>query len=327
MRNLILSAILFQLAVIDGMCGDSLAVFEIKSTGSLARSASTTIPANTIVNVGFESNNQNQSMEFNQGVIVDFGGGAIAVRYQGYYDYRPWGDMTAWDNRSYKNAALQQYQYGTDFTGPCTITFFCKNASLRGAIYSKTDYKYASNWTRRLVKPSSSELSINVPLNQMGGFDVEEFGFQLPSWKKTIGLANSFVISNRYSGISYPYFGSNSSTSYTSSVVKWATVGEIKSQRQVYGSFIGPMNVKISYTNKSDTNSFAFISYYISPATYSYNTTSRVNVVKDEATPNTKNVKLVFEKSTDNKKWIPADSMYVTETIGQAFYRIRNEEF
>jgi len=326
MRNLILSAILFQLLVIDGMCGDSLAVFEIKSTGSLVRSASITIPANTLVDVGFESNNQDKSMEFNQGVLVDFGGVAIAVKYQGYYYYNPWGDMTAWANRSYKDAAVKQ-GYVPAFTGPCTITFFCKNAALRGAIYSKTDYKYASNWTRRLVKPSSSELSINVPLNQMGAFDVEEFGLQSPSWIKTSGLANSFVISNRYSGISAPYLFSSSNTSYTSSVVKWATVGEIKSQRYVDGNFIGPMNVKISYTNKSDTNNFAFISYYISPATYSYNTTSGVNVVKDDAKPDKKNVRLVFEKSKDNKKWLPADSMYVTETSGQAFYRIRNEEF
>jgi hypothetical protein len=161
----------------------------------------------------------------------------------------------------------------------------------------------------------------------MGDMREERYGYQWPSWTKKTGLANTFVLSNQYSGFASPSFYGVNATSSISSVVKWGTVQEINSYRTVNARFLGPMTVDVSYTNKSDTNNFAFIRYYISPANYSYNTTSGVNVAKDEATPNTKNVRLVFEKSTDNKKWIPADSMYVTETIGQAFYRIRNEEF
>jgi len=312
------------------MAGDSLAVFEIKSTGNLVRSAQVSIPANTLVNIGFESNNTNNALIFNQGVLVDFGGGAVAVKYQDP-QYLQSGQTNGYATRSFPNAAvesLNQFEL-SGVMGPCTVTFFCKSAALRGSIYSKSDYKYASYWTKVLIKPSSSKLTVNIPQNYMGDMLQEKYGYQSPSWTKKTGLNNTFVSSNQYSGFGYasPYFYGGSSTSSISSVATWGTVPETKSYRTVNARFLGSMTVDVSYTNKSDTNNFAFIRYYISPANYSYNTTSGVNVVKDEANPNTKNVRLVFEKSTDNKKWLPADSMYVTEASGQAFYRIRNEEF
>lgn len=328
MRYLLLSSILLQLVATSGIAGDSLAVFEINSTGNLVRSAQVTIPANTSVNIGFESNNTNKALTFNQGVLVDFGGGAVAVKYQDP-PVLQYGETDGYATRLYRNAAVQslnQFEYA-GVMGPCTITFFCQSAAVRGFIYSKSDYKYASYWTKVLIKPSSSKLTVNIPQNYMGDMLEEAYGKQSPSWVKRTGLANSFVSSNQYSGFGSPYFYDGSSTSSISSVVTWGTVPETKSYRTVNARFLGPMTVDVSYTNKYDTNNFAFIRYYISPAKYSYNTTSGVNVVKDEATPSTKNVRLVFEKSTDNKKWLPADSMYVTETSGQAFYRIRNEEF
>ena len=330
MRYLLLSLILLQLVATSGIAGDSLAVFEINSTGNLVRSAQVSIPANTLVNIGFESNNTNNALTFNQGVLVDFGGGAVAVKYQDT-PWLPYGQTNGYDARSYPNAAVygQFYSYEgyEGVRGPCTISFFCKSAALRGSIYSKSDYKYASYWTSVLIKPSSSKLTVNIPQNCMGDMLEERYGSQYVSWIKKTGLANSFVSSNQYSGFSSPCFYGANATSSISSVVTWGTVPETKSYRTVNARFLGPMTVDVSYTNKSDTNNFAFIRYYISPANYSYNTTSGVNVAKDEVTPNTKNVRLVFEKSTDNKMWIPADSMYVTETSGQAFYRIRNEEF
>jgi hypothetical protein len=328
MRYLFLSSILLQLVITSGMAGDSLAVFEIKSTGNLVRSAQVSIPANTLVNIGFESNNTNNAITFNQGVLVDFGGGAVAVKYQD----PPWlqyGQTNGYATRSFPNAARDPaFAFASPgVMGPCTITFFCQSAAVRGSIYSKSDSKYASYWTSVLIKPSSSKLTVNIPQNYMGDMLEERYGSQFPSWTKKTGLNNTFVYSNQYSGFTTPGFYGASVTSSISSVVTWSTVPETKSYRTVNGRFLGSMTVDVSYTNKSDTNNFAFIRYYISPANYSYNTTSGVNVVKDEANPNTKNVRLVFEKSTDNKNWLPADSMYVTETSGQAFYRIRNEEF
>ena len=328
MRYLLLSSILLQLVATSGIAGDSLAVFEIKSTGNLVRSAQVTIPANTLVNICFESNNTNNALTFNQGVLVDFGGGAVAVKYQDP-PYLQYGQTNGYATRSFPNAAVESYfQFANSgVMGPCTITFFCKSAAVRGSIYSKSDYKYASYWRSVLIKPSSSKLTLNIPQNYMGDMLEEKYGYQSPSWTKKTGLNNTFVSSNQYSGFASPYFYSGTGTSSISSVVTWSTVPETKSYRTVNARFLGPMTVDVSYTNKSDTNNFAFIRYYISPAKYSYNTTSGVNVVKDDATPNTKNVRLVFEKSTDNKEWIPADSMYVTEISGQAFYRVRNEEF
>jgi hypothetical protein len=319
---------LLQLVATSGIAGDSLAVFEINSTGNLVRSAQVSIPANTLVNIGFESNNTNNALYCNQGVLVDFGGGAVAVKYQDS-PYLQYGQTNGYAARSYPNAANANGQFDRyeGVRGPCTISFFCKSAAVRGSIYSKSDYRYASYWTSVLIKPSSSKLTVNIPQNCMGGMLEERYGSQYVSWIKKTGLANSFVSSNQYSGFFSPGFYGGSNTPSTSSVVTWDTVPETKSYRTVNGSFLGPMTVDVSYTNKSDTNNFAFIRYYISPANYSYNTTSGVNVAKDEVTPNTKNVRFVFEKSTDNKMWIPADSMYVTETSGQAFYRIRNEEF
>ena len=328
MRYLLLSSILLQLVATSGIAGDSLAVFEIKSTGNLVRSAQVTIPANTLVNIGLESNNTNNALTFNQGVLVDFGGGAVAVKYRDP-PWLPYGQTNGYAARSYPNAAVVYGQF-PDYEGvrgPCTISFFCKSAAVRGSIYSKSDYKYASYWESVLIKPSSSKLTVNIPQNYMGDMLEERYGSQYVSWIKKTGLANSFVSSNQHSGYAPPGFYGGSSTSSISSVVTWGTAPETKSYRTVNAGFLGPMTVDVSYTNKSDTNNFAFIRYYISPAKYSYNTTSGVNVVKDEATPNSKNVRLVFEKSTDNKKWLPADSVYVTETSGQAFYRIRNEEF
>lgn len=327
MRYLLLSSILLQLVATSGIAGDSLAVFEIKSTGNLVRSAQVSIPANTLVDIGFESNNTNNALTFNQGVLVDFGGGAVAVKYQDP-PYLQYGQTNGYATRSFPNAAVESFQFAQKgVMGPCTITFFCKSAAVRGSIYSKSDYKYASYWRSVLIKPSSSKLTLNIPQNYMGDMLEEKYGYQSPSWTKKTGLNNTFVSSNQYSGFASPYFYSSTATSSISSVVTWSTVPETKSYRTVNARFLGPMTVDVSYTNKSDTNNFAFIRYYISPAKYSYNTTSGVNVVKDDATPNTKNVRLVFEKSTDNKKWIPADSMYVTEISGQAFYRVRNEEF
>ena len=331
MRYLLLSSILLQLVATSGIAGDSLAVFEIKSTGNLVRSAQVTIPANTLVNIGFESNNTNNALNCNQGVLVDFGGGSVAVKYQDFIYRSGQANDNGFDNRSYRNAAPIPPPSNplelSGVMGPCTITFFCKSAAVRGSIYSKSDYKYASYWRSVLIKPSSSKLTVNIPQNYMGDMLEEKYGYQSPSWTKKTGLNNTFVSSNQYSGFASPYFYSSTATSSISSVVTWSTVPETKSYRTVNARFLGPMTVDVSYTNKSDTNNFAFIRYYISPAKYSYNTTSGVNVVKDDATPNTKNVRLVFEKSTDNKKWIPADSMYVTEISGQAFYRVRNEEF
>lgn len=309
-----------------GLCRDSLAVFEINSTGRLVRSAPVQIPLNTQAYIGFESNNTNKALEFNQGFLIDFGGGSVAVQYQGTGFWSHEGTNN-WLKRSYPNAVTPSSLVLNDgVRGPCTITFFCQNAAIRGVIYSKPDFTYASYWTRTLIKPSSSKLTVSIPNRSMGSIKIEQYGSQPPFLLKKSGLANLFVSSNQYSGVGFPGFSDGSNTNYKSSVVSWGTAFEQRSSRDVNARYLGPMTVEISYTNKNDSNNFAFVNSYVSPANYTYNTTSGVNVVKDDVSSKKQSGRLVFEKSLDQKKWLPAEDMYVTDTGGEAYYRFRLEE-
>jgi hypothetical protein len=101
-----------------------MAVFDIKSTGDFSvHSSQLQIPANTVCKVGFETSNTDPDLDYNQGVLMDFGNGLVAVKYAGYQP-TPYYYPSGWRNRTYPLAAMDR-RYGSGrIYGPCKLTFF-----------------------------------------------------------------------------------------------------------------------------------------------------------------------------------------------------------
>jgi len=313
--------------------GDNLLCFEITSSSETVFSAPLSVPENTSVNIEFKTTNTDSSAAFNQGVLIEFPFGKV-VRYQAPYPYTGM-TSTPWSNRELPEAAIAQVA-NLNFDpytirGPCTISFFCKKASLLGSLYLKTDYKYNNYFTTKIFKPSEQSFTFNIPSQNLGVCETCSYGTQAVNQKYTSGSGieypNSITL-NPYTGfISDPpkiYVSLNSGDypSIPSSVVPWASINYNQNYRQVQPTLCGPANIKFEYTNTSDTSSFTIIRYYLSPANFGFNSNQTV-VGTSNSPSNQTSVNLVIERSTDLKNWSSIDTLYVSEVAGKSFYRIR----
>jgi len=313
--------------------GDNLICFEITSSSETVSSAPLSVPENTTVNIEFKTTNTDSSIAFNQGVLIEFPFGKV-VRYQAF-PYTSLSSTQYWGNREFPDAIMPQVA-NINFDpwtirGPCTISFFCKKASLLGSLYLKTDYKYNNYFTTKVFKPSEQSFTFNIPSKNLGYFEISSYGTQAVNQKYTSGSGIEYpnnIILSPYSGFNsdppkmYVTFYSVDYPSIPSSVVPWASINYNQNYRQVQPSYCGPANIKFEYTNTSDTSSFSIIRYYSSPANFGFNTNQ--NIVGTSNSPsNQTSVNLVIERSTDLKNWSSIDTLYVSEVAGKSFYRIR----
>ena len=324
-----------------GYCGDSLFCFEISSSGDLVQSAPIDVPAGTVISIGFETTNTSSELVFSQGYEIETNGKKI-VKYQSDYSIAYNGNpsyfsyiTTPYNNRPFPDAA--ENTLNNPIYGPCTIKFFCKNSALRGMVYIKTDNTYTYYYQSKILNPNETSFTINVPQNNIAGVYVWNFGLQSVQRSMVSGSGNIFSnnslisIVNPYGTSGPPYNNAPAVNAYfsevltqntNSSVVSWARIGEIQSSRTVSAPYIGPCTITYKYTNSSDLYSFSILKYYISPANYTYNSTSGSNN-NSNAPVVYKNVNLILERSTDLQNWSAIDTILVTETSGKAFYRIK----
>ena len=325
-----------------GFCGDSLFCFEISSSGDLVQSAPIDVPAGIVIYIGFDTTNTSSELVFSQGYIVETNGKKI-VKYQSNYSSGYSGNssyysyiINPYNNRPFPDAS--ENNVSNPIFGPCTIKFFCKNSALRGMIYMKTDNTYTYYYQTKILNPSETSFTINVPQNNIAGATVWNFGLQNAQRSMVSGSGNIFS-NNSHSSITNPYgtsgppyndvptlyianFTEWNSVTTNSSVVSWAKISEIQSSRSVGAPYIGPCNITYKYTNSSDQCSFSIIKYYISPANFTYNSTTGSNNTSNSPVVY-KNVNLILERSTDLQNWNAIDTILVTETSGKAFYRIK----
>lgn len=320
---------------------DSLVYYEITSgTGQSVFSAQLTIPPGVVAHPWFISSNTNPSNVFNQGLVVNYPDASI-VQYQvgNYYTDQTATGISAWAKRDLPNSiavgaagtsttTFFNYTDGSRIIGPCTLSFFCRDASLFGCVYLAPDL-LAPYYIRKLVKPSEGSFQVNIPTGHMASVLKSSFGRQAMSVKYLTGSGKYINTDAKYfnsEGLGYssaaiiPSFICSYDT--TSNVVPWARQA-VQFNRKLETQYPGPGSIICEYTNTADQNSLGIILYYVAQANFSTSSAGTTNGVTNTASTQTKNINLVVERSTDLQNWSAIDSLYVTEIADKAFYRVK----
>lgn len=333
----------------DGFSQDSLVCYEISSRSNLVQSSPLQIPAGMTASISFESNNRQGEMAFSQGCLLQIEGRTF-VKYQADYRLSYTNDSVLsaiWARREFAFFSSDPESKAKNLhsvRGPCTISFFCKSAAMKGTVYLAPDLTGSRYYTNKLFRASEGSFRIVLPPNTIADIsDHEYYGSQSPAQTVLSGQGNQFSSTNILAWTSnvknklprdepkdYGSFQDPGTwTNVPSRVVTWAKIWSASSNggRTVYRKYIGPATITYTYTNRSDVNSFTRLRYYISPVSISYNNLFSKNTsFPKEGIDFFKNKRLVLEKSKDGKKWVQAPGGILTNTIEQASYRFRLEQ-
>lgn len=307
----------FSLALIFGflrisIAQDSMVCFEITSSGPTVYSAPLSIPANTYVYLNLRTSNTDQSKKYNQGALIEYPFGKTV-----FYSERGGEGYPFWGNRENPSAFYHNQSY---VRGPCTISFFANNASLRSMVYIRPDSQY-SLYTTRIFYPNEQSLDINVPNQSFGDYVIEPYGSQYPS-ASIISSSGIEYPDGKESSLGHHTFSKYPSTNYQSSVAPWTTTYRWDAVMSANPKNFGPCTIRFRFTNQVDTNSVAVIRHLITGGNYS-SSTNAVNGGGGGASTSVQNVNLIVERSSDLQNWAAVSSATITENAGKAFYRVK----
>jgi hypothetical protein len=307
--------------------------------GELVESAPIDVPEGYAVGFLFYSSNRNASSAFYQGVKVELPGAKFVVTDQP--DHLP---LPASPFADAPRINTNSYSLGLGIVGPCQISAFASNAPARLQVYlSLQDERDAYGYL----------LGTNVHVVEVPKGSFLTRG-QFAHLSRLVTFPNELVMTNYY-WISryepYSYVSSwgqvltNSSQSVNSPrTVVWPTpssTARIPSS-VVTDAFLtrgggidpindiaGPATVRFERPSLSfGTNSIGWYSYRLVPVNLNYRTNNSNG--EHSAPPSELSspapLSVFVERSSDGSSWSQVDSFHVTETAGQAFYRVRTAQ-
>jgi hypothetical protein len=344
------------LLIIGGFCkaNDALFVVDLAVTnGQFVESAPIEIPAGYQVGFSYITGNRKAREAFYQGVKVEVAG--LKFVHTDIPDDLPVPPSPFPDAPRFSTNDTQIY----DLFGPCKISAFASNTPARLQVYLvASDPQNASGYllgtnVHAVTVPAGQILRIQR-YNYVATRTVYGAGFtndsQLSRYYEPYVWAFTNTTTNRYSWgtftNSYTNVGTNSSEwRGLPQLSVWTSPGaENKLSSYVVPSWfinrgsgvspssdiIGPAVVTFSVAMDEPRYGYSqrlgFYEYRLIPVNASYvgastNSSTNTNITTPNNTPVPMSV--TIERSTDRKSWSQVDSFYVTETAGEAYYRVR----
>lgn len=345
---IVLSSLFVAVAFVYSLrANDALFVVDLVATnGQFVESAVIEVPAGFAVGYGFQTANRVARDAFYQGVKIEVPG--LRFVTTDHPNYLPVPPSPFADAPRYTTNIGLSPQKPSLLVGPCKISAFASNSPARLQVYVvpqdpqlvsgyligtnthvvtvRAEFAMTSRSTGRLVT------KVAYPSGLVTDSDLDDY---LP-YTYTVTNSSGIIIDrgtnasdwiSTVRGYAWPTPATQAKT--PSSVISGFTLNRGKGLSPT-DDVIGPATVSFSVAADDPyygySQQFGSYSYRILPVNVSYGGTLTNGSTNTSPLPPTNTpapMGVFIERSTDMENWSQVDSFYVTETAGQAYYRVR----